>query len=496
MTGTVTTGDWREDLAKLQTLVHGGKGEGESEDDGEVVLEGDASSTQLALGILEADYTESLPDDVTLTVTTLYIRLLLQQAEEESSGDNNNKAFDVPLNFIRNKAQHVHTSSKTDNFYAAEEAYCLYRKKQYAKARAVCETVLELDGGVALNSAVSVSSPEGVLHVYAQTLYRLSQFDEAQQVYSKLQSDATANTAVPVLDEAEIMTNSIAAAACSNGPEVLGELERSCSTNRQVAAMMKGKQRLADIYSSDNGNENVIIPYDLAYNVATAMAMHGTCTQDLQTAASLLMQAQQACKATLEADEEDAGDIQAELAPLQCNQAYALLKQSQMESNGGDADKKKRLAEAFLNKVMTKSKGGSAVAATAVAAHNIALVKALSVSGSGGAGKNNKSNAKAIEEALKLMPDPLLTSTKLTEAQVIQMLQNKALLLLQHGHQDADCLAVVKNMRKYLKQSVNGGGRCAEADLVEACLLDKQGNSSDRDKVSGVSWCGWVSVLC
>ena len=64
-------------------------------------------------------------------------------------------------------------------------AYCLYRLKKYDQCRKLCSSVIHLND--ANPDGVSSSQRRrGLMHIYAQTLYRLSETKNVDVIYRAL----------------------------------------------------------------------------------------------------------------------------------------------------------------------------------------------------------------------------------------------------------------------------------------------------------------------
>ena len=281
--------DWKEGLTKVQSLA--------SEENYE-------EASKLTLEILSSnsknddDGAAFLPSDVSTALTTFYIHTLFHL--NITDDDKINSPIQTAMEYILNWKQSASYSSSEINadYYAAEEAYCYYRLKKYDKARNICEKAIrqrsflqsllqssseDVDASTAPScSSLVDSSGLALLHIYAQTLYRVHDIMEAMRVYTviftKISSveqendDTQDNNSNNRDGECEEILTNLLAAYCSVTntlrPTSNDILTAVYELHYKVGSIMDGK-RLDEIWSSSSAN------YDLAYNVATVMALYG-----------------------------------------------------------------------------------------------------------------------------------------------------------------------------------------------------------------------------
>ena len=223
--------DWNETLAQLNDLLN------------DTSEEYHDKSCELCLRVLKH---QDIPADVKNGVSTCYLRLCIRQAEDSSD------------DILYQKALEIIQQQDNSSYFAAEHAYCLYRQSKYSKARSICESVLDIDLSPTTQLSTSV---EGLLHIYSQTLYRLNDLLHAQRVYKHLAD----NFETSQVSTFEILTNWVASAKPSK------------VNDSNVSAMLKGKHKLTEFYQDPQ-----LVPYDLAYNVATAIAIDSNDPQELE----------------------------------------------------------------------------------------------------------------------------------------------------------------------------------------------------------------------
>jgi hypothetical protein len=138
-----------------------------------------------------------------------------------------------------------------------------------------------------------------------------------------------------------------------------------------------------------------------------------------------------------------------ELAPMQCNYAYALLRQcSSTAADDPNYQQKRRLAEAFWNKVVATS--ADPTAATVVSKHNLSILKATATTTTNMKKKEEKKIATMEDHNLiELTPDAYKL---LLPAQLFTFLRNKAILCLL-SRQKKDYEDTLQELRKAFRMN-------------------------------------------
>ena len=344
------------------------------------------------------------PADVVTTVRTTYVRSLLN-AEE----------YETVVEYCRSYRQ-ASSGSGGDSplLLRQEEAYAQYRLRNFAKARDLCRSSLAAVGcdpdDLAATSG-ETSPPLGLIHVYGQALFRLNETELASKVYRFLQSEA---------------------AGVADGEEEAGEIATNALANAAANVTYCGS---SGIHADVAGDENAIMAqvngvgdynYDLARNYALLLLLQSTSASELHRVIKLLRQAEEGAQIALEEEEEELSEeeIRKELAPIRADIATAqqLL---------GDRQSASRT---YFELVKSDDP-----ALQFVARHNLAVL-------------SSGTNPAA---ATKQMPDlsDESVSSKLTPAQLLTVLFNRALLALANKkHDDA------RKALAALKTAVAGGG--------------------------------------
>lgn len=164
------------------------------------------------------------------------------------------------------------------------------------------------------------------------------------------------------------------------------------------------------------------------------------------------------------------------MGPLQCNYAYALLRSCHSSNFTDDPtnQQKRRLAEAFWNKVVATNDNPTSTASI-ISKHNLSILLAIPTS-------ENNTNAKkkgelkmaAMED--KTMPDDIPRLQKLLlPMQFFSFLRNKAIMCLLLKQQK-ECEESLHEMRKIYRK--DHGSYCADTLLLERGLMQLQNHQN------------------
>jgi len=414
-------------------------------------------ASKLALEILEnhenGDVTASLPSHMTNALIRFYTHSLFHVDNNETTA----------LEYVRKLKK-----DNNDYDYAAEEAYCYYRLKKYDKAQQICEKALGVNGEIDFAAA---GSSLALLHVYAQTLYRNQNLKAAIRVYQHILKLSNDNNSCEENDELLVNLVAVYCSFSNHFGEIFMEL---ADTSPQIANIMEHKQtQIADCCA------------DLAFNIATLLAIHGSHPQDAELAASILLQTQQMIKAKNTEEEKSSpgnstsSSLIAELTPMQCNYAYALLRQSTATPVEGDANyqQKSRLAEVFWNKVVANSRGASSSSAAAalVAQHNLSILKASSF-------KNILQTEEESQQRLSDLGTNTAAAKLLLPMQLFIWLKNKAIMYLL-ANKTKEFETTVRELRKIARANTRSINTtyCVDAIVLEVWSLQLEHGGYDSN---------------
>ena len=207
------------------------------------------------------------PDSVLSAVRTIYLRVLLNLGE-----------YSKVVDFSKHN---------DNNSNPQEVAYALYRLRKYDACRKLIETsssddtnVADEEGNIRSNSATD----RVMMHIHAQTLYRLGETAEADELYSKIlgrTSDSKEGDDTMDADEREDTLSNALANRIANytpgsmlqddGTSMVSWLDEDESIRQLIESYGEevGKDNSGD---GEEGDEEIMLQnYDLAYNLATYM---------------------------------------------------------------------------------------------------------------------------------------------------------------------------------------------------------------------------------
>ena len=167
----------------------------------------------------------------------------------------------------------------------------------------------------------------------------------------------------------------------------------------------------------------------------------------------------------------------AELTPMQCNYAYALLRQVTATTVEKDANyqQKSRLAEAFWNKVAATSSGASSsfAAAALVAQHNLSILKASSI-------KNTLQTDEESQQCLSDLGFNTAAAKLLLPMQLFIWLKNKAIMYLL-ANKTKEFETAVRELRKIARANTRSINTtyCVDAIVLEVWSLQLEHGGYD-----------------
>jgi hypothetical protein len=210
----------------------------------------------------------------------------------------------------------------------------------------------------------------------------------------------------------------------------------------------------------------------------------------IKLSASILLQAQQIIKSHYNDNDNSGGNnnnLISELGPLQCNYAYALLRScsSNTSTNDPNNQQKRRLAEAFWNKVVATNDTPSSTA-TVVSKHNLSILKATNTSVNNTsitAKKRGEGKMAAMEDKSVLDHTPHAHKL-LLPMQIFTFLRNKV-IMCQLLKQQKEFGENVQEIRKIYRK--DHGCYCADALVLEHGLLQLQEHQNTNNTVISLS---------
>eukprot|EP00984_Skeletonema_dohrnii_P025749 scaffold14937_cov116-Skeletonema_dohrnii-CCMP3373.AAC.1 len=290
---------WQESIAELQSLL-----DASLEDNRDANLQLSSLCSTIIFNYCD----ESPPDSVLTAVRTIYLRVLLNLGEYskvvEFHSKNNN-------------------DGSTNN--TLEVAYALYRLRKYDACR---KLIVSSTSNAAANTVDEEGSSNNVtdrvlMHIHAQTLYRLGETNEADQLYSKILSNTNSeeDNVMDADEREDTLSNALANRIANytpgsmlkqDGTSMVSWLEEDESIRQLIESYGEGGGE----EGGDEGEEEEMLQnYDLAYNLATYMLVSSDARSQSQVvqAKSLLEQAEKSALTILESsspaeDEEEDGD--------------------------------------------------------------------------------------------------------------------------------------------------------------------------------------------
>ena len=281
---------WQDTIAELQSLLADSSHE---TDDGEINLRL-SSLCSTILDIATSSDGDAVPESVLTAVRTTYLRALLNLGEYS-------------------KVVEFHDSSNNNNGANIHEvAYALYRLRKYDACRKLIVTstsanATNMDEG---ENESKDSMDRVLMHIYAQTLYRLGETNEADQAYSKIinSNSEEENDSMDADEREDTLSNALANRIANytpgsmlqeDGTTLISWLEEDESIRQLIDSYAQGED-------SEEGGE-ILHNYDLAYNLATFMLVSSDARSQSHVvqAKRLLEQAEKSALTILESTEEN-----------------------------------------------------------------------------------------------------------------------------------------------------------------------------------------------
>ncbi|KAL7496359.1 hypothetical protein ACHAWT_004597 [Skeletonema menzelii] len=281
------TTTWQESIAELQSLL-----DTSLEDNRDANLQ----ISSICSAILDSDDTSSSsspPEAVLKAVRTIYLRVLLNLGEYS-------------------KVVEFATNNNT-----LEVAYALYRLRKYDACRKliVSSTSNDDTNNNTTDENGNSSTDRVLMHIHAQTLYRMGETNEADEIYSKILSSKEGD-AMDADEREDTLSNALANRIANHTPgsmlqedgtAMVSWLEEDESVRQLIESYGEGGGE-----GDEEGEEQMLHNYDLAYNLATYMLVSSDARSRSQVvqAKRLLDQAEKSALTILESSspEEDVDD--------------------------------------------------------------------------------------------------------------------------------------------------------------------------------------------
>mmetsp|Transcript_27257 Transcript_27257/g.57344 ORF Transcript_27257/g.57344 Transcript_27257/m.57344 type:complete len:893 (-) Transcript_27257:172-2850(-) len=465
---------------------------------------------------------ERLPSNLELVITKIHLRSLLQLGE-----------YSTVLDHCRKNSS---GSDPTLNQFAEEEAYALYRLKRYNACREFCENYgIDRKGGVNI-------SQRGLLHVYAQSLYRLGETRLADEMYRRLLlvggSDED-EVHVDVDEREDSLSNALAnrTANYTSGSLLVygGERDSECWLEEDsiildllreysIGVTNDGEEKM------DDEDEKVMLQnYDLAYNLATFLLVSSEARPPsvVKQAKELLIHAEKSALTILDSDsneneeskDDENGGVDAEAKKkLQQKKEKQLKQQKELAEQeagpiranlafsnillGGEENETEAL-KTYLTMVTKAAKSGKGTSGIgtqanllATASNNLAVLrdgkesvfdvlKRIPVTSSLSVSEDQNSGGGGGAATV-----PLVGATP---QQVRTALFNRALQLAKMGNSNG-CLETLGVLRASLLISSRGDGNCisgaASVSIGGGTASKKNSAKSKKKKGSGSTTAG------
>lgn len=310
-----TTATWLESTSALLSSLLPSSSYTDNDDNeygGDGVIHNDVEIEKTSASILTSTVGD-LPLEVRNIIKTIHLRALIKLGRfhevvvSSTMDDNNNREDTVRL----------------------ESAYGLYRTRNYEACRKLCIRLLNT------TSDENSSNKRGLMHIYAQTLYRLNEHSSANTVYHELLSSIVAEEEggfIDINDEKEdTLSNALANYIVNHTPGIFSLDDSSTTTNENWVVNNVDVRKLLDTFcdetarkSGSNKNNDNILNYDLAYNLATYLLVTHTSRSQINigTAMNLLLHAE---KMALTNDDIDPTVAEYESYPISANLALSQL---------------------------------------------------------------------------------------------------------------------------------------------------------------------------
>lgn len=449
---------WQEAITELQSLL-----DTSLEDNRDANLQ----LSSLCSTILSSDSGDSPPQSVLTAVLTIYLRVLLNLGEYSKV---------------------VEIGSKSEASNTLEVAYALYRLRKYDACRKFIVSSTDTatnstdeDGSDSKNSITE----RVLMHIHAQTLYRLGETNEADELYSKILSS---NNSDDPDEREDTLSNALANRIANYTPGSL--LQEDGTSMVSWLEEDESVRQLIESYGEGGEDEEEMLQnYDLAYNLATYLLVSSDARSQSQVvqAKRLLEQAEKSALTILESsspeeeeegkdgdadpaavdDEEDAEKqllAEREAGPIRANLALANILMGG-EDNEMDA---LRTYLTLLTKA-AKSSGAEQGNLLATSSNNLALLRdgkesvfdvlkripitsSLSVSENGVSDSNTSKKKKGKGGGVSTVP-----LVGATPQQVRTALFNRALLFAKMGNATG-CTEALDVLRASLLVSYHGDG--------------------------------------
>ncbi|KAL7433660.1 hypothetical protein ACHAXM_003643 [Skeletonema potamos] len=295
------TTKWQDSIAELQSLLAAGNDTADKETNLQI------SSLCCTMLDLAASADDSPPEAVLSTVRTIHLRALLNLGE-----------YSKVVEFINSENNYEGHSN------IQEVAYALYRLRKYDACRKLIVSYTSDSNNVDEEGRHSSTTDRVMMHIHAQTLYRLGETKEADELYSKILSTSGTGDSNTTPDEEgdamdadereDTLSNALANRIANYTPGSMlqhdGTSMASWLEEDECIRLLMETYGEGEDSSSDEGQEMMLQNYDLAYNLATYMLVSSDARSQSQVvqAKRLLEQAEKSALTILDSASPGGGE--------------------------------------------------------------------------------------------------------------------------------------------------------------------------------------------
>jgi len=398
------------------------------------------------------DEQQPLSDELKKTIQRVHCRSLIALS----------KYGQVCEYYTMNTSTNAHIDT-SDTTLVLEYAYALYKLGRYVQCRDfVLEKVKQRNNSSAnandsanagISSKLDKMTLDGLMHVLAQSQYKLHETKGATQTYTDIlkSSDADGHGNGAGDDDDEVLTNALAV-QISNMSIATNQNQHSSEAQNLIEEKAMSKMKKIEAgNNNDNNNDDYL--YEVVYNTATHHILQSSSHAQTKKAIDWLMIAEQKCKDEYsyegdDGDDEEKKTLMNNIMPIQAN--IALGKMQLGDLNGS--------TRSYLELVLSSKKiheydssftGGGALL---TADNNLAVLN------------SRRGTSCSVFDLLKRLPDLNAVAVdntkgtdgvrKVTPNQIRIILYNRAILFYKMNKY-TECKSVLVSLKKSLSNLGN-----------------------------------------
>ena len=258
---------WQESISELSSLLNNNNNSSSSSDT--VKIEKTASAILLTNNNT-SNNNDGIPASIAATVASIYLRALIKLGK-----------YSTVVNYCKEDNNSAGAGNNAQEF-----AYALYRLRKYGACSELCSANINTSSnGGDVNANGNNSVNVGLMHIYAQSLYRLGETKQADAIYRQLVSFMSNNDIdnidIDIDEQEDTLSNALANNTANHTPgSSLGLINKSwvedCDAfQRLLNDTDKYYGNGDDDGDGDGGENNMLQNYDLAYNLATYLLITG-----------------------------------------------------------------------------------------------------------------------------------------------------------------------------------------------------------------------------